>query len=501
LIVRSSPSAALAPRPATLLIRVDANAQIGSGHFMRCLALAQAWSRSGESVVFATTSPIKRLNSESSFKAKVISAAAGTEADAAETRTLATELNAAWVILDGYHFCSSYQQTLKGAGFRLMVIDDHGHSGSCAADLVLDQNLNASSKLYSNCTPATRILLGSRFTLLREEFQKWRSWTREFPSLARRVLVTFGGADPVNATAKAVAALSSLPQLEVVAVLGAEFQTSLPPSSNVTFLRDVPDMAAVIADCDLAVTAAGSTCWELALLQTPMILIPIAENQTPIAEALAAAGAASHLGWHADVTVQHLADAVSDLAAAPHLRRELGTAAKTIVDGRGAARVVTQMKALLLQLRPATHEDCRRVWEWSNEISVRAASFCSDSILWEDHSRWFSDRLQDSKTVFYIAEHEVPVGQSRFVLGEAHEALISISVDAAVRGRGLGAALIVAACERLFRETDTARIRALIKLDNTASLQAFDHAGFRRADDTAFRGNIAAEYVLEREAA
>jgi UDP-2,4-diacetamido-2,4,6-trideoxy-beta-L-altropyranose hydrolase len=486
--------------PATVLFRVDANAQIGSGHLMRCLALAQAWQKSGERVAFATAQPIERLESEK-MRTFAVTAAAGSAADCEQTCAFAAEVDAAWIVVDGYRFPADFQTGVKARGFRLMIIDDHGAAGRYAADLVLDQNPTAAAARYADRASSTRLLLGTRYTLLRAEFEAWRSWHRTFPGKIQRIIVTFGGADPVNATRKVLAGLASLEDVEVIAVLGAHFTGEVAESTNLRVLRDVRDMPALMAGCDLAITAAGSTCWELAFLQTPMLVMPIAENQMPIADALAASGAAVNLGWHAEVSPQDIADALAALVESETRRRTMGEAGRALIDGEGAARVLADLKKSLLQIRRATVADCRLIWEWSNQPSVRAASFLSEPIPWEDHCRWFHERLTGTATVLYVAERGLPIGQTRFELQEDDEALISISLDAAVRGRSYGSAVILASCERLFMETTARRVRALIKRDNGPSLRAFDRAGFQRVADTVSAGATAAQFVLEKEAA
>jgi UDP-2,4-diacetamido-2,4,6-trideoxy-beta-L-altropyranose hydrolase len=484
-----------------ILFRVDATARLGSGHFMRCLALAQAAQRSGEKVAFATAGPIAQLQREPAIETVKIDAEPGSAADARETTAALHKHEAEWLVLDGYYFGADYQDAIKSGGHRLLVIDDHGTAGRYSAELVLDQNLDASSEPYAARQDSTRLLLGSRFVLLREEFASWRGWRRETSDQARRVLVTFGGSDPVNATARVLAALADFPGVEFVVVIGPQFSAPLPDLPNVRIERNVTEMPRLIAECDIALTAAGSTCWELAFLQTPMLLLPIAENQRPIAEALERHGAAVHLGWHADLAPDRIATAVRALLDDPDRRRAMAAAGRRLVDGEGAARVLAHLLKTRLHLRPALAEDCRRVWEWSNEPAVRAASFRSEPIPWDEHCRWFAARLEDEHCRFYIAANDGPVGQVRFALAGDGAAVISASVDAALRGRGLGGALILAACERFFSETRAVRVRALIKPENTASFQAFDHAGFRRVEDTVEAGLPAAQFILEREAA
>ncbi|NJM05046.1 UDP-2,4-diacetamido-2,4,6-trideoxy-beta-L-altropyranose hydrolase [Candidatus Gracilibacteria bacterium] len=266
---------------ATLLIRADASPQIGTGHVMRCLALAQAWQEQGGKVVFASVliSPglAERLRTEG-IELHSIAQVPGSAADAHETTALAQELRAPWLVVDNYHFDDNYQQLLKQRGLRLLAIDDYGHATHYHADMVLNQNIYASVDLYPQCNPNTKLLLGCDYALLRREFWPWRDWQRPIAATARRVLVTLGGADPHNTTARVVQALDLIAavDLEVVVLIGASnpylsaIEATVRASRHQIVVRqNVSDMPELMAWADVAITAAGSTCWELLAMGYP----------------------------------------------------------------------------------------------------------------------------------------------------------------------------------------------------------------------------------------
>ncbi|MGH9495154.1 MAG: PseG/SpsG family protein, partial [Candidatus Sulfotelmatobacter sp.] len=196
----------------TLLVRADASVAIGTGHVMRCLALAQAWQDAGGQAVFAsakiTDALRKRLAAESCDVA-AISSPGGSFEDAAQTVALARENKCDWVVVDGYAFGPQYQQVLKAAGLKTLFVDDHGHAPPYSADVVLNQNLTATRELYSDREGQTRLLLGTRYCLLRREFADWREWQREISPVCRRLLVVMGGSDPENVTARVLEVLAA----------------------------------------------------------------------------------------------------------------------------------------------------------------------------------------------------------------------------------------------------------------------------------------------------
>ncbi len=192
-------------------------------------------------------------------------------------------------MLDGYQFDVEYQRQLKAAGVKLLIVDDTGHAGAYAADLVLDQNVHATEDFYARRESYTQLLLGPRYALLRREFKPWRSWKREISPVARKVLVTVGGSDPDNVTLRVIRALRLLAEdnLEATVVVGGsnphghELEREVQSGGNaLRLVRDVPDMPQLMADADVAISAAGITTWEMCFLGLPAVLIDVAENQT-----------------------------------------------------------------------------------------------------------------------------------------------------------------------------------------------------------------------------
>ncbi|MDL1894802.1 UDP-2,4-diacetamido-2,4,6-trideoxy-beta-L-altropyranose hydrolase [Anaerolineae bacterium CFX7] len=343
----------------TLLIRADANTEIGTGHVMRCLALAQAWQDAGGAVTFAmaTDAPAVRARLESEGAHVVsISESLGSQADASRTIALAHELGARWVVVDGYHFDSGYQRAVKDAGLALLWIDDEAHAEHYCADIVLNQNLHAAEAMYAARESYTRLLLGPRYVLLRREFLKWRAWQREIPPIARKILVTLGGGDPDNVTLKVIQALKQieLEELQVVVLIGATnpHSTELEATvRNVPFSirleSNVSDMPKLMAWADVAVSGAGSTCWELAFMGLPSIVVTLAENQIAIARGMRAHGAAVQVETS---TLECLSEKLKGLVFDAAHRCRMTRKQRLLIEGPGAARTV---QALIGSIRNA----------------------------------------------------------------------------------------------------------------------------------------------------
>jgi UDP-2,4-diacetamido-2,4,6-trideoxy-beta-L-altropyranose hydrolase len=341
-----------------LLIRADAGIEIGTGHVMRCLALAQGWREAGGDAVvaMATGAPsLEKRLAEEGFEFERLAAEPGSSEDAAAAARLAQEKGASWVVVDGYHFGYDYQRALKDAGLRVLFVDDNGHAGRYCADIVLNQNLHADEAMYADREPHTRLLLGTRYVLLRREFLKWKAWRREIPDVARKLLVTMGGAGPENVTLKVVEALAQVRVngLEAVVAVGGGnphhdglCAAAADSPASIRVERDVRDMPELMAWADVAVSAAGSTCWELAFMGLPQITIVTAENQELVGAALAAMGPVIGLGRLTNRSAVDVSSRLSKLCAAAPRRRAMSSGAREQVDGQGAERVAAELAGI-----------------------------------------------------------------------------------------------------------------------------------------------------------
>ena len=153
-----------------LLVRADGSAAIGAGHVMRCLALAPAWQDAGGDVTFAASSlgdTLRRRLIDEGVRVVDLDAPPGSRLDTEATVHHARQAGADWVVADGYDFDAAYQRCVHESGLKLLVLDDYGHAEHYHADLVLNLNLDAEESLYAHRDPATQLLLGTRYALLR----------------------------------------------------------------------------------------------------------------------------------------------------------------------------------------------------------------------------------------------------------------------------------------------------------------------------------------------
>ncbi|MDU4959264.1 MAG: UDP-2,4-diacetamido-2,4,6-trideoxy-beta-L-altropyranose hydrolase [Sporomusaceae bacterium] len=340
-----------------IVIRTDSSRYIGSGHIMRCLTLAEFLRRIGAKVSFVCRDlpgNVAYLVEQNGFPVHWLSIAddADWEADACKTAVLVGQgWLPEWLIVDHYGLDARWERLLRPFVRRVMVIDDLANREH-VCNILLDANfyLQLAARYEKIVPPDTRLLLGPQFTLLRSEFSQVERHGQCDGSI-KRILAFFGGSDPTNETEKLLAALKYLPErsfgLDVVVGAGnsrrytIEHQCEL--LENVRFFCQVNNMAELMAQADLAIGAGGTTLWERCYLGLPSIVIAVADNQIETSQALAHVGAIHYLGYHADVSVKHIATAIRSLLADSAAFLTMARKAKKLVPVNGTEAVVRAM--------------------------------------------------------------------------------------------------------------------------------------------------------------
>jgi UDP-2,4-diacetamido-2,4,6-trideoxy-beta-L-altropyranose hydrolase len=249
---------------------------------------------------------------------------------------------------------------------------------------------------------------------------------------------------------------------------------------NVNVVIDCPHVAELMSTVHIAVAAAGSTAWELAFFGIPSLLIVVADNQQRVADACVAAKIARV------TTVETLRGDLTDMISDLKFRTEAAESGVTFVDGHGSMRVAAKLLGKTLSFRLAERRDCEMIWHWANDPDTRKESFSSAPIPYEQHVKWFENRLSDPYTLFLVVMDfkGTPIGQVRFQVDGAR-AVISVSIDREHRGQGYGAEVIAQGTKYALERWGVDVIDAYIKMGNTSSQNAFARAGYhesRRAE-------------------
>ena len=512
-------SSALIDRSMKAVFRVDASLQIGSGHVMRCLTLAESLRAHGAQCHFISREHPghllelirKRGFAVNALPAKLSPPPTNTQVvsehpkepvhapwlgcdwqtDAEETRAIVETLHPDWLVVDHYALDQRWETALRISVERIMVTDDLADRvHDC--DLLLDQNLVAQmSTRYADKVPtACGLLLGPQYALLQPIYAELHNRTPPREGQIQRIFIFFGGADSDNLTGRSLAAFLSLnrPDIEVDVVIAdncphAEaIRQQVAGHCNIHLYSGLPTLAPLMVKADLAIGAGGATSWERLCLGLPTLVVTLAENQHPIADGLNQRGLIRLLGNQDVVEQSTIAQELGKLLQQV-LDEDWSLRCMATVDGKGIDRVcaaLTLTAATPLRVRHARLDDEAILLEWANDPTTRRNAFSSESISAEKHRNWFRARLRDlaSCQLFFLeTEESVPVGQVRFDYAE-QTWRIDYALAPHFRGRGLGRPLLQAALLKLREHKPGAFVLGQVKESNQPSCRVFESLGF-----------------------
>lgn len=356
------------------LFRADASLQIGTGHIMRCLTLADALRDEGAECQFIcrehpgnlieyiqskgyVTYRLPMCNQVDSDSTHSDWLGATQAQDGDSCVAILERQNPDWLVVDHYALDARWERQVASNCNHLMVIDDLADRPHFC-DILLDQTFGRAHQDYLPWVPMScKLLCGSNYALLRPEFARLREYSlrkRVYPQV-KNLLINLGGVDRHNVTSTVLIALresglSNDSQLTVV--MGTTSQWLYEVKK---LLKDMPwptrmlvgvnDMAQLMADSDLAIGAAGTTSWERCCLGLPTILIVLADNQYKIAQSLQQVGAAKILNLNS-INTDQLNELLKPLIDDRVCLQQMSECAASLTDGFGVKQVIRQMAVL-----------------------------------------------------------------------------------------------------------------------------------------------------------
>ena len=295
---------------------------VGLGHVARCVALAQAVEmlHASKPIFLDLDAESRRWVAERGFRTQ-------------------TGRRGSWdlLIADSYDLSRKDLESLRRKTLCLLVVQDAvAHPVAC--DWILNSTVYAHKLSYAGARIGG-LLLGPKFQPLRREF--WRQPPMHRRRRVANVLVTFGGGDVRNLLVEVLPMLlAALPTARFHVVIGPH-SAAPPPCPRIVLHRSPRNLHALIASCDIAVSAGGQALYELAFSGLPAIAIEISNSQTPNLIGFTAAGIALSVGRPSSRGFPgRLQKAVRALSANEKLRATMADSGRRLVDGQGAIRVI-----------------------------------------------------------------------------------------------------------------------------------------------------------------
>lgn len=400
-----------------IAVRVDASSQIGTGHFMRCLTLADELKQRGAHICFVSRELPAHLRDMLVIK-EIEFAALDREATDEQVGNLAhshwlgaSQMQDAqatiralsgqswdWLVVDHYALDAEWESVLRGAAKKIMVIDDIAdRQHDC--DVLLDQNFYADMQTrYTGKVPShCELLLGPRYALLRDEFRKLREQVKPRTGVVNRILVFFGGVDTDNYTGLAINALVELDVkgLLVDVVIGAQhpcLEEIKAACAQYGFICHVQTnkMAELMAAADLSIGAAGAASWERCCMGLPCIVGAVAQNQVQAAKDISVVGVVKYVGTAHEITIEKLKQRIGQ-ACDQYWLNKASLVALALVDSEGVLRVINILGKVMNGNKVLEH--------WNQRATLEERAGSNDLVAKELEIRAISKHIKNGMVV------------------------------------------------------------------------------------------------------
>jgi UDP-2,4-diacetamido-2,4,6-trideoxy-beta-L-altropyranose hydrolase len=329
-----------------VLLRADASARQGTGHVMRCLTLAEALGVAGHHVVLATNdSGVPWLDGLVQRQGLDVVNVEQHSLDSELVRSLQPD----WLVVDSYVISPPAISACQPSTRVLAIID--GDDRSIGADLFLDHNIGAENFSWSAGVRA-RLLGGSHYALVRHsivEARRQHPW--RFVADPPHVLAVMGGSDPTGTIVPVTRALCSLTSPITSTIIAApmwrdDVESIINNRTGFQVSSPTTELPALLAQTDIALSAAGTSSWEICTLGIPSVLMSVVENQRASLRELTDRG----LAWGIDAADHSPTELIGAVQEALHalltrekLRKNISRNCHHSFDGLGASRVVEAM--------------------------------------------------------------------------------------------------------------------------------------------------------------
>lgn len=358
-----------------IAIRVDSSVEIGSGHLMRCLTLAEKL-RSNDICVFFITRELPGncinvlvkhgfdvhklpYNNESVLKHEKLTRyqswlRVDWEVDAKQVSHLVQHIgNIDLLIVDHYGLDAQWELIIRSGVKRIMVIDDLANRKH-ACDILLDQNLysNQHERYHNLISTSCLQLYGPKYVLLRDEFLQHRTFLHKDINNVARILIFLGGSDANNITEKVIKACIRLNKsgINFDVVVGSEnphkekLQILCSKLPNFYYHCQIENMAELMRIADLSVGAGGAATWERCSLGLPTLVVSLGENDESFCQLFDAIGAQKYIGRACDVDEQSITNNLNTLISNKSARELMSRIAFDLIDGIGVNRLVSRLQ-------------------------------------------------------------------------------------------------------------------------------------------------------------
>lgn len=332
-----------------LYIRADMNDTIATGHIMRCLAIAEAAKGLGEDTTFITADEIPgELIREKGYQNICLYTAWNRmEEELDPLERIIEEVGIPMLLIDSYYITKEYMKRLREKT-KIVYIDDL-HAGIWDCDTLINYAVYAKKFQYQKEYPKTKLFLGCQYAPLKKEFAE-ESFKKQISKRVQNVLFLTGGTDPAGLSQKFVKSLIEQGEFSGIEfhVICGRYNRNVEvlkkianQYSNIHIYQNVGQIEIFMKEADIAITAGGTTLYELAAFGVPIICYSMVDNQIDNAQWFAKEGMAVYAG---DIRaprfqIEDLFFELRHLVEDVELRTKLSENGRKNIDGKGAQRI------------------------------------------------------------------------------------------------------------------------------------------------------------------
>jgi UDP-2,4-diacetamido-2,4,6-trideoxy-beta-L-altropyranose hydrolase/UDP-4-amino-4,6-dideoxy-N-acetyl-beta-L-altrosamine N-acetyltransferase len=515
-----------------VVFRVDASLEIGSGHVMRCLALAEILKENGANVEFICrkhngnliSNIISKGFSVLELKNDIASKqkhklphshwlGSSQKQDSEDCLNFLKQSRVDWLIVDHYGIDEEWQIYLKGNYQKLMVIDDLADRNH-QCDLLLDQTFNRQKKDYKDLVPEScELILGSQFALLRKEFNNLRNYSldRRRAPVFKELLINMGAMDNLNTTRMVLEGVGNcnLPKdINVTVVMGGlsphiesiqELAKKI--AYRVVVKVEVNNLAEIMANSDIAIGASGTTTWERCCLGLPSIQFVAAENQIYLAENLSNMNIIKLVKEASELKdlLEYSSDWISNVS----------NSAQNICSGRGVYKIFNKLSDLKINLDNfgevilenyvnTSMKDQDLILSMRNHSSIRKFMFNQKEISRDSHIKFIKALSEKADIRYFLVKiNERVIGSINFSQINVNKSVeFGIYTNPFEKNNNTGRILEAAASNFAFNKLGVKKISLKVLADNKRAINFYKKSGFVLSNSKKF--NKKDVYCMEK---
>ena len=436
-----------------ILFRADSSSNIGTGHIMRDLVLAEQLEEAN--ITFATKDLPGNINhkiKEKGFEIKILASN-----DIEELSLLIKELHINMIVIDHYHIGHEFEEQLKikKPKLKIMVLDDTYEKHHC--DILLNHNIYADSSKYKDLVPENcELRCGASFALLRDEFKSEKLKQNNVVQEKKKVFVAMGGADHANLHIRILKVLKEFPNIHASVVTTTanqyldELQDYVVDKENVTLHINTNHIARLMNESNFAIVTPSVTINELVFMRTPFIAIKTENNQNEMY---------NYLSKKSVLALENF---------------------DTVKLKKSIESLLVNEKIVLVNFIDLSLDEKKMILSWRNHPNIRKWMFTQEPISLDDHLNYLKTlSTKKDRVYFLVRKGGKPIGVINIMNIDMNTKKSKFGIYADPTLKGVGKDLMDSMIDYAFNTLKVEILVSEVFEDNTPAIKLYKRYDFK----------------------